>query len=106
MNLQEQIRRILKEELYSPQGTEFTPNKFVVHKSNPMFRVKIKKQGLTTQVGECYQIKAGDNVKCKPAIFATNSLDENDMYEEYSEAISKNIIDKFGSFLILHKRNS
>ena len=38
MNLQESIRIILREELYSPAGKEIKPNKIVVHKSNPMFR--------------------------------------------------------------------
>lgn len=86
MNLQEQITRIQSmmglDENYDPSGDEYTPGKFVVHKSNPIFRKQIKKQGLTTQVGECYQIKAGDNVKCKPAIFATDSLNKEDMFDD------------------------
>lgn len=81
MSLKKTIKRILREELYSPQGTEITPKKYVVHKSNPIFRKQIKKQGLITKVGECYQIKAGDDTECKPAIFATNSLDKNEMFD-------------------------
>jgi hypothetical protein len=81
-NLQEQIRRIIKEELYSPKGTEMTPNKFVVHQSNPVWRDNIKLTGLQTSVGECYQSYVGGDVECQPSIFATDSLNKEDMFDD------------------------
>jgi hypothetical protein len=81
MSLQETIRRILKEELYSPGGTEMVPNKFVIHKSSPVWRKNIKLMGLQTSVGECYQSHVGD-VECQPAIFATDSLKKEDMFDD------------------------
>lgn len=80
-NLQEQIRRIIKEELYSPSGEKYNPNKFVVHKSNPMWRDNIKLNGLQTSVGDCYQSHVGGDVECKPSIFATDSLEEDKMFD-------------------------
>ena len=82
MNLQEQIRRILREELYSPGGSEMEPNKFVVHQSNRMWRKNIKLTGLQVSVGECYQMHVGGDTECKPAIFATNSLNKEDMFDD------------------------
>jgi hypothetical protein len=82
MNLQEQIRRILREELYSPGGTEMTPNKFVVHQSSPVWRENIKLIGLQTSVGDCYQNHVGGDVECQPAIFATDSLKKEDMFDD------------------------
>ena len=96
MNLQEQINRIqsmmgvIKEDLYSPSGSEMEPNKFVVHQSNPMFRDKIKLNGLKPSVGECYQLHVNDFLDdnkdlysgCQPAIFATNSLENKDMFND------------------------
>ena len=81
MNLQEQIRRILREELYSPSSEEYIPNKFVAHKSSPVWRKNIKKTGLQTSVGECYQTHVGGEIECKPAIFATDSLDKDEMFD-------------------------
>ena len=81
MNLREQIRRILREEMYSPSGEEYVPNKFVAHKSNPVWRKNIKLVGLQTSVGECYQGYVGDDVKCRPAIFATDSLKKKRMFD-------------------------
>lgn len=81
MNLQEQIRRILREELYSPSGEEYTPEKYIVHKSNPVWRDNIKETGLQTSVGDCYQLYVGGDVECKESIFATDSLDEKDMFD-------------------------
>ena len=60
------IRRILREELYSPSGGKYKPNKFVVHKSNPMWRDNIELNGLQTSVGDCYQSHVGGDVGCKP----------------------------------------
>ena len=87
MNLKQTIRRILKEELYSPSGDEYIPEKFVVHVSNPMWREKIELVGLQTSVGDCYQQyvnrekTSNDEIKCKPAIFATDSLDREVIFD-------------------------
>jgi hypothetical protein len=85
-NLQESIRKVLKEELYSPGGTEMTPNKFVTHQSNPVWRKNIQLTGLQTSVGECYENHAmglyGEwYTECQPAIFATDSLNKEDMFD-------------------------
>ena len=81
MNLQEQIRKILREEIYSPSGDEYIPGRFVVHKSNPVWRENIELTGLQTSVGDCYQEYVGGDVECKPSIFATDSLDEKYMFD-------------------------
>jgi hypothetical protein len=80
-DLQESIIRILKEEDYSPAGKEVTPNQIVVHKSNPMYRDKIMENGLKVRAGECYKIYVGYGVKCKPAIFATNSTNKRAWFD-------------------------
>jgi hypothetical protein len=86
MNLQETIRRILREETYSPAGEEYTPARVVVHTSNPVGRDNIKLTGLQVSVGECYQVYVNrnetnpDKIKCKKAIFATDSLKNRDMF--------------------------
>ena len=80
MNLKEHIKRILREELYSPTGTEIIPKKYVSHKSNPVWRDNIQLTGLQTSVGDCYQEQAGD-VECKPAIFATNSINKKKLFD-------------------------
>lgn len=85
-DLKESIRRILREE-YSPAGRKIIPNKIVVHKSNPLFRDGILEEGLKVRVGECYQIYVNreqtnpNKIKCKPVIFATDSMDEDDMFD-------------------------
>ena len=76
MNLQETIRRVLREDDYSPAGKEIMPNKIVIHKSNPKVRDKISNEGLKARAGECYKIYAGYGEKCIPAIFATNSTNK------------------------------
>jgi hypothetical protein len=81
MNLKQTIRRILREELYSPASDEYTPGKFIVHKSNPMWRDDIGLTGLQTSVGDCYQQHVGGDEQCKESIFATDSLDEKDMFD-------------------------
>ena len=81
MNLQESIRRILREETYSPASDEYTPGKFIVHKSNPVWRENIELTGLQTSVGDCYQQHVGGDEECKPSIFATDSLDEKNMFD-------------------------
>jgi len=80
-DIQESIRRILREEDYSPAGKEIIPNSIIVHKSNPMFRDKIIKNGLKVRAGECYKIFVGYGVKCKPAIFATNSTNKRAWFD-------------------------
>ena len=81
MNLQETIRRILREETYSPAGDEYVPYRIVVHKSNPVWRENIELTGLQVSVGECYQLHVGGDIECKEAIFATDSLKNMDMFQ-------------------------
>jgi hypothetical protein len=72
---------ILREELHSPAGDKYRPGRYVVHKSSPHWRENIELTGLQTSVGDCYQVYAGGDVKCKKAIFATDSLNEKDMFD-------------------------
>lgn len=81
LSLDESIKRILREEDYSPAGKEIIPNSIVIHKSNPMFRDKIMEDGLKVMVGECYKIYVGYGIKCKPAIFATNSTNKRAWFD-------------------------
>jgi hypothetical protein len=81
MNLQESIRRILREDEYSPAGKEIIPNKIVIHKSNPKVRDRISNEGLKVRAGECYKIYAGYGEKCIPAIFATNSTNKRSWFD-------------------------
>ena len=87
VDLQESIRRILREETYSPAGDEYIPDRYVVHKSNPVWRENIELTGLQVSVGECYQIYVNRNetdpnkIKCTPVIFATDSLSKNEMFD-------------------------
>ena len=68
-------------ENYSPAGKEITPNKIVIHKSNPKVRDKISNEGLKARAGECYKIYAGYGEKCIPAIFATNSTNKRAWFD-------------------------
>ena len=68
-------------ENYSPAGKEITPNKVVIHKSNPKFRDRISNEGLKAIAGECYKIYAGYGEKCIPAIFATNSTNKRAWFD-------------------------
>jgi hypothetical protein len=81
MRLKQTIRRVLREELHSPAGEKHKPGKFVVHKSNPVWRENIELTGLQTYVGDCYQQHVGGDVECKPSIFATDSLDKKQMFD-------------------------
>ena len=81
MNLKETIRRILMEEIYSPAGDEYVPGRIVAHRSAPIWRDNIKLTGLQTSVGDCYQQHIGGDVECKRAIFATDSLKKEDMFD-------------------------
>jgi len=80
-SLDKAILKIIKEELYSPAGKEYSPSRFVVHKSPPIWRNSIKRTGLQVSVGECYQQFVGDDVECKKAIFATDSMKNKDMFD-------------------------
>jgi hypothetical protein len=79
--MKELIRKILREEVYSPAGNEYIPNRFVVHKSNPVWRDNIKLTGLQVSVGDCYQQHVGGDIECKESIFATDSLDDRYMFD-------------------------
>jgi hypothetical protein len=79
--LKESIRRILREDEYSPAGKEIIPNKIVIHKSNPKNRDRILEQGLKVRAGECYKTYAGYGEKCIPAIFATNSVNKRAWFD-------------------------
>ena len=68
-------------ENYSPAGKEITPNRIVIHKSNPKFRDIISNEGLKVRAGECYKIYAGYGEKCIPAIFATNSINKRASFD-------------------------
>lgn len=67
------------------KGEEITPDKYVVHSSNPSNRENISTTGLQTSLGECYLIYAdsnyGENDECVPAIFATNSIKKKDLFD-------------------------
>ena len=84
--LKESIRRILREETYSPAGDEYTPGRYVAHKSPPQSRKNIGLTGLQVSVGECYEnhvmgLYGEWYTECQPAIFATDSLNEEDMFD-------------------------
>ena len=84
MNLQEQISRIQEmmglEELYDPSGKRYEPSRYVFHKASPAFRKSIYKNGLELSVGICYQGFVGEDIDCEPAIFATDSGNEYDLF--------------------------
>jgi hypothetical protein len=79
MKLRETIRKVLKEETYSPAGDEYVSSKFVIHKSNPIWRENILETGLQASVGDCYKTYSQNfsEEECEPAIFATDSENEN-----------------------------
>jgi hypothetical protein len=81
MKLIDTIKKILREEIHSPSGHEYTPGKFILHKSNPMFRDDIKLTGLQTSVGECYRQYVGGDTPCKEAIFATDSVNKEELFD-------------------------
>ena len=67
------------------KGDEITPDKYVVHSSNPSNRENISTMGLQTSLGECYLIYAdsnyGEDDECVPAIFATNSVKKKELFD-------------------------
>lgn len=87
MNLQEQISRIQGmmglSELYKPSGKVHKPSQFVYHKAPPLVRDNIFEMGLLVSVGDCYKSYSENftEEECVPAIFATDSENENYWYE-------------------------
>ena len=67
------------------KGDEITPDKYVVHSSNPSNRENISTMGLQTSLGECYLFYAdsnyGEDDECVPAIFATNSVKKKELFD-------------------------
>ena len=67
------------------KGEEITPEKYVIHSSNPLNRDSISKHGIKSSLGECYSIYADVNYKkgekCIPAVFATNSLKKRELFD-------------------------
>ena len=67
------------------KGDEITPDKYVVHSSNPSNRENISTTGLQTSLGECYLLYAdsnyGEDDECVPAIFATNSVKKKELFD-------------------------
>jgi hypothetical protein len=67
------------------KGEEITPDKYVVHSSNPSNRENISTTGLQTSLGECYLIYAdsnyGEDDECVPAVFATNSIKKKELFD-------------------------
>lgn len=67
------------------KGEEITPDKYVVHTSNPSNRDSIKEYGIRAVLGECYLIYADSNYdeddECVPAVFATNSIKKKDLFD-------------------------
>lgn len=78
--------RIIKE--FSEFGLEkITTNRFVFHKSNPIFRNEIDKNGLVPKKGEQW---LNNSKITKPAIFLTNSYEPSDWFEStYNDDIWK-----------------
>jgi hypothetical protein len=87
MKLQENIHRIKEvmglSEVYKPSGKKHKPGKFVYHKSPPFVRDSVFESGLLVFVGDCYKTYSENFTKeeCIPAIFATDSENENYWYE-------------------------
>jgi hypothetical protein len=65
----------------SPKGRPIIAEPIVVHVSNPRNRESIQKYGLKTSVGDCYSSYVGGTEKCIPAIFATNSTEEEQIFD-------------------------
>ena len=67
------------------KGEEITPDKYVVHTSNPSNRDSIKEYGIRAVLGECYLIYAdsnyGEEDECVPAVFATNSVKKKELFD-------------------------
>ena len=78
MNLQQTIRRILRE-LYSPEGDIVEPKKTIIHKSEKKNRKSIMENGIIPKVGFCYKSYVG-KTKCRPAVFATNSKSQKQWF--------------------------
>jgi hypothetical protein len=67
------------------KGEEITPDKYVVHTSNPSNRDSIKEYGIRAVLGECYLIYAdsnyGEEDECVPAVFDTNSVKKKELFD-------------------------
>jgi len=84
MKLNEQIdkiKSIMGVISESPKGKPIIPEPIVVHVSNPRNRESILEYGLLANVGDCYSSYVGDKYECEPAIFATNSTDEEQIFD-------------------------
>lgn len=79
--MKELIRKILREEVYSPAGNKYIPGRVVLHKSNPAWRGNIKLTGLQVSVGDCYRQYVGGDIDCKKSIFATDSIDREYIFD-------------------------
>jgi len=71
-------------------GDKIIPNKFVYHQSSIKNRDSILSNGLIPSVGDCYFLYSkGGDIKtkndCIPAIFATNSENNDDLYSDESD---------------------
>jgi len=78
------IRKMIREELskfsYGKEnvaGDKVIPNKLIYHVSNPKYRKEILNSGLIPKSGDSYAGHAGYEETIIPAIFATNSENEN-----------------------------
>lgn len=72
--------------MWDPRGDFVKVNQFVYHSSSPGNRKYIKKEGLIPLVGDCYLEHAGSD--CEPAVFATNSDNENYWFDSgYDEDV-------------------
>lgn len=75
------VKKLMGLIVESPKGLPIIPESIVMHTSNPRNRKSILKNGLITSVGECYSMHVGDSYECIPAIFATNSTDEEHIFD-------------------------
>lgn len=90
MDLRETIKKVLREELYSPAGDKYKPGRYVYHISNPYWRESILNEGLKVIAGDCYTMYVGEDVECQPAIFATDSDNPKEFfYSTYDDDIWK-----------------
>ena len=73
------IKKLLKEGLENSNLTPIIVNKFVYHKSNPLFRGEIEKNGLIPK-GKSETWLSDTPIEGK-VIFATNSDNKNDWFD-------------------------
>jgi hypothetical protein len=75
------IKELMGFILESPKGSPIIPESIVTHVSNPKNRNSILKNGLITSIGECYSTYVGNEYECIPAIFATNTTNEEHIFD-------------------------